>query len=80
MEVHYHPKALQAGKDNNKIEPMKKIISFMHISLDGFEDRMEKGTVQNKNYEFRMMNYEIVIHHPTFITLNSKLDARPDWK
>ena len=37
MEVHYHPKARQAGKDNNKIEPMKKIISFMHISLDGFE-------------------------------------------
>ena len=21
MEVHYHPKARQAGKDNNKIEP-----------------------------------------------------------
>ena len=36
MEVHYHPKARQAGKDNNKIEPMKKKISFMHISLDGF--------------------------------------------
>jgi hypothetical protein len=36
MEVHYHPKARQAGKDNNKIEPMKKIISCMHISLDGF--------------------------------------------
>ena len=36
MEVHYHPKARQAGKDNNKIEPMKKIISSMHISLDGF--------------------------------------------
>ena len=24
MEVHYHPKARQAGKDNNKIEPYKK--------------------------------------------------------
>jgi hypothetical protein len=36
MEVHHHPKARQAGKDNNKMETMKKIISFMHISLDGF--------------------------------------------
>ena len=35
MEVHYHPKTRQAGKDNNKIQPMKRIISFRHISLDG---------------------------------------------
>ncbi|HET6721497.1 MAG TPA: hypothetical protein VFH07_02055 [Chitinophagaceae bacterium] len=51
---------------------MRKIISFMHISLDGFVAG-PNGEMNwtNKNYEFRMMNYEIVIHHATFITLNS---------
>lgn len=55
-----------------KIGPMRKIISFMYLSLDGFVAG-PNGEMDwtNKNYEFGMMNYEIVIHHATFITLNS---------
>lgn len=51
---------------------MRKIISFMYLSLDGFVAG-PNGEMDwtNKNYKFGMMNYEIVIHHATFITLNS---------